>query len=369
MKKTFVNPQTNKEWWIETEGHIIKTCLNNGKAKEIVCSGDYQLKSKSSSAMMEQMRKGFIYQNPQAEFGEVICYQFVGRDHNGFMPIAASVTNEDFYVTRVVGDFEDETLYHFDEQGNVINTVSLGAKRMTYEQALCADGSILMNNSYLLERFSPEDNEIKPFDNKKDSFKSMLDSKGDLALWYTGTEIIVFDFKNNHEVWREKAECKKTGKSFKTYYCFGQLSPQQTKAVYRTEENGYVIVDLKSHKKTMINNSDWHSFFSPDDKYFSVGGKFYNCGTGEEISNPFPFDIKQGLTYFDTCIVKTNGDLMAIQQDRGDSPIEIWDYSNKKMLAEINDIFIVKHASFEFTKSNLIVHTDYGAVSIYNCSK
>ncbi|MDR2924513.1 MAG: hypothetical protein LBU76_00910 [Azoarcus sp.] len=357
MKKIFVNPETNKEWWIETEGLNIKTCLNNGKIKEIVCE-DYQYKSKPASAMIAQMRKGFIYQNPQAKFGESICHQFVGRDNNGSWPIAASTEKEDFFITRIVGDFEDETLYHFDRDGNVLETISLGAKRMTYEQVLCSDDSILMNNSYLIERFSLKIQEITPFAGEKDNFKSMLDSKGDFVLWYTGTEIVVFDFLNNCDVWREKVDCR-----------FGLLSPKHTKVAYCIEEQGYVIVNLKSQEKTLIKNNDGHPFFSPDDLYFSIGGKFYDSNNGKEISNPFPFTIKKGLTDYDIFIVKTCGNLIALQRDRGDSAIELWDYKSKEKVAEIDDVFIVRNASFEFTKSNLVVHTDYGAVSIYNCSE
>jgi hypothetical protein len=358
MKKVFVNPETNKEWWIETEGLKIRTCLNNGKIKEIVCE-EYQRNSKPAGAMIAQMSKGFIYQNAQAGFGEAICHHFVGRANNGFWPIATSAEKEDFFITRIVGDFEDETLYHFDRNGNVLETVSLGAKRMTYEQILCPDGSILMNNSELIERFSPETHEITPFAEEKDNFKPILDSKGDFVLWCAGAGIVVFDFQNNREVWREEANCN----------FYGQLSPRHTKVAYRTLDQGYILVDLNSLKKIAINNTDWHPFFSPDDACFSVGGKFYDSDSGDEISNPFPFTLKQGLADSDIFTVKICGDLIAIQKDRGDSPIEIWDYKSKEKLIEIDDVFVVRHASFEFAKDNLVIHTDYGAVSIYNCSK
>ena len=35
--KTFLNPATNKQWRIEIDGHTIRTCLNGGKIKEILC--------------------------------------------------------------------------------------------------------------------------------------------------------------------------------------------------------------------------------------------------------------------------------------------------------------------------------------------
>ena len=58
IEKTFLNPTTNKQWRIELDGHTIRTCLNGGKVKEILCDSAFQVKSKAASAMMGQMRKG-----------------------------------------------------------------------------------------------------------------------------------------------------------------------------------------------------------------------------------------------------------------------------------------------------------------------
>ena len=146
------------------------------------------------------------------------------------------------------------------------------------------------------------------------------------------------------------------------------LSPRQRKAVYRITEGEYVLVDLKSAQKVVIPNEGWHPFFSPDDQCFSVDGKFYLTQTGEEISNPFPFSIRQGLSFSDTCMVRTRGRLMAVQQDRGSSPIELWDTGSGQLLATIDDPFVVRQVNFAFTKSGLVLHTDYGAMSIYSCA-
>ena len=210
IEKTFLNPATNKQWRIEIDGHTIRTCLNGGKVKEILCDSAFQVRSKAASAMMGQMRKGFVYQNRDAAVGQARCHRFVGKDSNGFMPLAASPARDDFFLTRVVGDFEDETLYHFDGSGESLETVSLGAKRMTYEQVLCSNDTLLLNNSYLLQQFSLRTHEVTPFANKKNSMKTMLDVSGDLALWYTGEEIVVFAFGSNTKVWRETVKCKKS---------------------------------------------------------------------------------------------------------------------------------------------------------------
>ena len=191
------------------------------------------------------------------------------------------------------------------------DAVSLGAKRMTYEQVLCPNDTLLLNNSYLLQQFSLRTHEITPFANKKNSMKAMLDASGDLALWYTGEESVVCDFCSNTEMWREGVKCKKSKNPNFAYYCFGMLSPRQSKAAYRVTEDEYVLVDLKSAQKVVIPNAGWHPFFSPDDQCFSVGGKFYLAQTGEEMDNPFPFSVRQGLSFSDTCAVRTRGSLMA----------------------------------------------------------
>ena len=63
MIKTFINPATNKEWRIEINGHTIRTCLNNGKVKEIQCDSDFQVRSKASSEMMGQKFKRRLRRN------------------------------------------------------------------------------------------------------------------------------------------------------------------------------------------------------------------------------------------------------------------------------------------------------------------
>ena len=81
---------------------------------------------------------------------------------------------------------------------------------MTYEQVLCPNNTLLLNNSYLLQQFSLRTHEVTPFANKKNSMKAMLDQSGDLTLWYTGEEIVVFAFGSNTKVWRETVKCKKS---------------------------------------------------------------------------------------------------------------------------------------------------------------
>ena len=88
----------------------------------------------------------------------------------------------------------------------------------------------------------------------------------------------------------------------------------------------------------------------------------------EEMDNPFPFSVRQGLSFSDTCMVRTRDSLMAVQQDRGSSPVEVWDTDSGQLLATIDDPFVVRQVNFAFTQSGLVLHTDYGAMSIYSCA-
>ena len=51
MERTFLNPATNKQWRIELDGHTIRTCLNGGKVKEILCDSAFQVKNKQCPAV------------------------------------------------------------------------------------------------------------------------------------------------------------------------------------------------------------------------------------------------------------------------------------------------------------------------------
>lgn len=367
IEKTFINPVTNKHWQIEIDGKTIRTCLNGGKVKEILCESNYWTQVKAGTVMMGQLRKGFIYRNPDAAFGEA-KYHGYDKKHTGAMVLATSHTRDDFFLMQDANYEEEEILCHLNESGEIIEMFPMGVKRYSQDMILCPNDTLLINNEYLIQQFNNHTHELVPFANKRASLRTMLDVSGNLALWYTGKDIVVFDFDSNTEVWRETVRCMKSDDSTFAYYCVGMLSPQQSKVAYRVTKKKHVLVDLKSGEKITIVNSGFHPFFSPDDQYFSVGGKFYLTKTGEETTNPFPFSVRQGLSSVDTCVVRIRGNLMAVQQERFCSPIKLWDYSNGQLLATIEDPFVVRNMKFKFTKSNLVLRTDYGAMSIYNCA-
>lgn len=369
MKKIFYDPETGKEWWIEVDGNIIRSCLNNGKIKE---KEEENARNKVISEIMAKMRKGFIYRNPDASFGEPLLHCFLEKAYTGSMPLAVHPEREEFYAIRTVGDFEDELLFQFDGDGNLVNRYSLGAKRMTYNAVLAADGSIYMDNDYRIEKFIPGMEKPENLSGKKNSFGlTMLDVKKDILLQYSGKEIVVRSARDNTELFRKTVKCEKTGETYKTYYCFGLLSPQGTKLLYRVSKEGYWLVDLHSGTELFLAAPYYSAFFSPDDKYLSIGGHFFDASAGMALDkNPFPFDIPEKGDYYDTYdyFVCSNDDLMAVQSDRY-SPLEIWDYQTRKQLAVISDDFIVKSTNLMLTKDKLILHTDYGVLSVYNLSR
>ena len=46
----------------------------------------------------------------------------------------------------------------------------------------------------------------------------------------------------------------------------------------------------------------------------------------------------------------------------------LWDTGSGQLLASIDDPFVVRQVNFAFTQSGLVLHTDYGAMSIYSCA-
>lgn len=143
-KMTLVHPVTKKEWCIEIDGNMIRSRLGTGKIciQEVDASSYSPPFYKAIQLVMAKLRKGFIYYNPEAKAGEAICHRFVGRSHTGFMPIATASDRDDFYVTRVVGDFEDEILVHYSAQGEVLSIKSLGAHSLTFSMTW-DDGDIV----------------------------------------------------------------------------------------------------------------------------------------------------------------------------------------------------------------------------------
>lgn len=142
----------NKTWSIEIESEseesktaIIRTCFNHGRITEKIFEGTpYDRKNKYIQKIMAQLRKGYVYKNPDANDWEPCFHGFVDKPYTGFMPIAANKKRGDFYLIRVKGDFEDEIIYHYDENGNLLDQNSLGAKRLTYRARLNDDGSIIL---------------------------------------------------------------------------------------------------------------------------------------------------------------------------------------------------------------------------------
>jgi hypothetical protein len=103
---------------------------------------------------------------------------------------------------------------------------------MTYEQVLCPNDTLLLNNSNLLQQFSLRTHEITPFANKKNSMKAMLDRSGDLP---SGTQARRSSSLTLAATQRcgGTVKCKKSKNPNFAYYCFGMLSPGRAKGLPR----------------------------------------------------------------------------------------------------------------------------------------
>ncbi len=98
MKKTFTNPETHKEWWIEIDGNTIRTCLKNGKVKETLCDNDFKTNSKASSEMMSKLafrteKKGYVVV-------DLNTAEKIQIKNNGFHPFFSPVNNRYKLLTK-----------------------------------------------------------------------------------------------------------------------------------------------------------------------------------------------------------------------------------------------------------------------------
>ena len=179
----------NKTWRIEIEGEseesrttIIRTCFNHGRTTEKVVEGTrYDRNKQYIQKIMGQLRKGYRYRNLDANKWEPCFHGYVGRGYTGFMPIAASKTRSDFYLIRVKGDFEDEILFHYDENGNLLDQDRLGAKRLTYRAHMDDDSSLILHSLIHLEKiFEVYDPDTKRLERiEDDRITHLFDQKDD----------------------------------------------------------------------------------------------------------------------------------------------------------------------------------------------
>ncbi|MGN0466001.1 MAG: hypothetical protein ACI4F9_06580 [Lachnospiraceae bacterium] len=367
MKYEFLNPQTGKKWRIEIQRNIIQTYSNNRKWKRVY-NDEIEAKKEFKKKILSHLRKGFIYLNPAARWGEIRTQFSLGRNsYTGFMPIATREDRDDFFVLYIVGDFEDEILCHYNEDGKLLSKYSLGADRLSYKIVWGKDDKIYLNNLHQIERFSPTVNELEIIADTKDSPQSMLDLKGNHILWFTGKEIVVYDMTKKKYIWRREVVCQKTDIVHTIYYHIALLSQTGNKLLYRVEKEGYHLIDLVTQKEYFIDNQGWHSFFSPDDCYVNIDGITYDTETGNQVLNPFDFTVKENITIFDACDVISRNSLMAVRQELRKNPLEIREYKNLKIskTIKVSYPYMAQNYNFAFSKNNLVIYTDLGIVTLY----
>lgn len=372
-RKNFINLSTGKTWWIEITDTGFLTCLNNGKIKETVCAKSFQIHSKAQSAMKAQMKKGFVYHNPEAQLFEPIAHTFVTNCYTGSMPIGANKSQEDFYVVGIEGQFKDEYILHISPTGEVKNRYSLGAERLSFRAVLQGNAYLYLNNNYRLERFDVVSGENTFLSDTLNSIKMILDGNGERVLYYDGTDLVLSD--GNRAIWKKGVSFEKNNTYLFHYYCFGILSDDGNYILYRCSESGYYLVDVAGKKEQFIENTDWGAFFTWTSEYVVIGDKYYSVKDAlveEREILPFPLPNKWECPRENKYVV-SNGDLVAVKEVAWDTipqrGVQIWDCAKRELLATIEDDFIVKDFSMAFAGENLVIYSDYGVVSVYNCKR
>lgn len=372
-KKHFTNIENGKDWWIEITDTGFLTCLNNGKVKETICKSDYEIKSKSASAMRAQMKKGFVYKNVDAAPFEVISHVYVTDGYTGFMPIGASENRDDFFVVGFKKDIEEEFAINIMPTGEILNRISLGKNRLSYNIRLSENDKLYLNNNYRLECLNTLSGELTFISDTLYGQKMILDGNGKLVLYYDGEKLVLSD--GNKAIWEKEVDFEKNESYHFTYYCFGVISRDGKYFLYRCNVDGYYLVDVENNTEKFIENKALNPFFIWNSEYFVIGDKYYSVKDASSIDEELlPFK----LPYMDNfpkkeSVVISNGKYIAMREkchelNPGDG-VEIWDCETMKLLTTIKDEFIVRNFSMAFAGNNLVVYSDYGVVSVYRIER
>ena len=367
--KTFINKKNKKIWQIEITDTGFLTCLNHGKVKETVCKNEFDIRSKSASAMRTQMKKGFIYQNSEAAAFEPISQVWVTDSYTGFMPIGANKLQDNFYVVGVEKEFVDEYVLHMMPTGEIVNKFSLGEQRLSYNVVLQGKEQLYMNNSYRLEHLNTLSGELTMLSDTLNSQRMILDGNGKLVLYYDGEKLVLSD--GEISVWEKAISFEKNDTHHFSYYCFGTISGNGRYILYRCSAEGYYLVDVTEKTEHLIENEALIAFFLWNSEYVAIGDKYYSvkdASVQNEELLPFPLPYKTQYPTKNIGVI-SNGKYMAVRENCWEmipkKGVQIWDCEKMELLATIRDEFIVKDFSMAFAGKNLVIFSDYGVVSVY----
>lgn len=365
MVYVFTNPETGKEWKFEIEGNILKT-YSKYRTYEKTCESEEEATIKIQKEIKSHLRKGFVYTNPSAQWGDIRARFHVPGMYTGFMPLITRKDRDDFYLICIERD-DVEYLYHFTENGTLLRKYPLGKDRFSYRAVWNKNDTIFLDNDYQIDCFLPDRDQIEIVTPTQNFLQSMLDARGDYTLWFTGKELVVYNLLKEECVWKKEIVCQENDSVDHDYYHMAFFSETGNLFAYRIEAAGYHVVNLVSAKEIFIEDSGDYSFFSPDDCYINIGGRTYSTHDGSNVFNPFRFAIRRDVSRFDRYHVLVRGALMAVRFDhRREFSIQIREYGNPQPLGTVENFFAVTNYNLAFTKNNLVVYSDLGIITVYH---
>jgi hypothetical protein len=361
-ERTFIEKETGKTWTIKWNGNKITTANNNGKEKETVFDTVKEAQKKCEKEMWAKLKKGFVFIDAEAKNGTPTMHRYiVGGGYTGFMPICADESDNSFYISHVVGQFEKENIHKITDEGEITTIKTfIDPNTMNYKLIYHA-GKIFINRNQIVS-LDIQKNETKEY-TTTGSRSGVLDIFADRAVGYNGPKLTVYNLAQDSIIFEQVVECELySGHStlLAAAICHDTLaycikSDEITLVNIKTNETKTIKKDIAAYTTKMQFSADGKRLFTQE-QFGSWSLKCYNT-SDLHIELELP---KVQFFNFDN----QNKRFATISFYR--SEIEIYDALNLKKTLAFQAENTIKNAFFAFTKDCLAVFTDYGCLSLYN---
>ncbi len=318
----------------------------------------------------EMLKKGFVFNNPQAVPGEPMLHYFMGSGYTGCLSIVN--IGDCFAVYELTGDknsYKFDCLRFIDTNGKLIKRIEL-PKVFPWAMLWHKEKNLLfIDLDHFIYSYNIENNTFTKLTEtfvQPGSFISITENR---IAYGADPNIYVLDLNSNKILFEQKVQSELYSGHSTQFQ--GGISKNGKKLAGCTHSGVINIHDIDSGNTEILNGNfqmveaiefiDNDSVLMLKEKYGSWGLRYFNIETKEEIIFP---GLK--IPGYDTLVhhFAINSDatkLVAVQHKKA----YLFDLTTKQLLHSFNLSHTVKSAKPAFGKGCIGFRTDYGCFSVY----
>ncbi len=320
MKRQFINFESEKILVLSIENEkLISETGKEGKLRttEKAFASTEEVLAAFDKKEWENLKKGFVYHNENAQTGEPILHKFISRGYTGALSFAQ--TPKGFFIYEAGeydGKKEEDFMQQIDLQGRLLNRFQL-PKILAWEMKYNAEtDEIMMNLDHISYRFRLED---EVFEKVKEKIKNT---------------------SPYGKFWAEESK--------------GQIK------VFETETGnlkGTIKTGFQKVKDILFSDN----YLIANDFYWDKGMKFFDLQTLEEVKRE-GFDIAEKFPVLQQICLSPDQKYLAQQRVNF---VYVFDFQNGELLYKFPIEHLVKTCQMQFVAEGLAIRTDYGCFSVY----